>query len=244
MKITFTLLSAIFITLISFSAEAQDDKQYVKSYISIMGGISNPSGDFKQTNYYNNDAGFAKKGVTFGLEGAYYLYKNFGIGVNFSFQDQGELTFNDAQALATGYNASYVKDNTTVTAVNRYHNLSLMLGPQYSFLYKKFTLDLRAEGGYIKSSSTPNISVAFDNSDNTTQTITQLSSTAKAFGYGGLAGLRYRFADNWDVGIRGTYLKSNGIDIKNAGPTITTGRLVTKLPIEVIQTTASITLRF
>ena len=209
-----------------------------------MGGISNPTGDFKKTDYTNNNAGFAKKGTTFGLEGAYYLYKNFGIGVNFSFQDQGELTFNDAETLAAGYNASYVKDNTTVTAVNRYHNLSLMLGPQYSFLYKKFTLDFRAEAGLIKSSSTPNIAVVFDDSNNNTQTITQLSSTAKAFGYGGLVGLRYSFSDKWDVGIRGTYLKSNGIDIKNTGPTVSTGRLVTKLPIEAIQTTASITLRF
>jgi opacity protein-like surface antigen len=244
MKITVTFLSAVLITLFSFSAKAQDDVQYAKSYMSVMGGISSPSGNFKQTNYYNNNAGFAKNGTTFGIEGAYYIYKNLGIGINFSFQDQGELTNNDALTLAAGYNADYIKDNTTVTSVNRYHNLTLMAGPQYSFLYKKFTLDLRAEAGYFKNTSSPDISVVFDYSDNTAQTITQNSSTAKAFGYGGLAGLRYSFSDSWDVGIRGTYLKTDGINIGNSGPYTTTGRLVTKQPMEVIQTTASITLRF
>ena len=185
-----------------------------------------------------------KRGVALGLDGAYYFYKNLGIGLTFSFQDQGELSNNDAQALSAGYNADFKRDASTVTAVNRYHNLNLLLGPQYSIIIKKFTVDLRASAGIIKSTSTPLISVDFDYSTNSALQINQLSSTGKAFAYGGSAGLRYSFSDNWDVGIRFNYINSNGINVSNTNNPGTTGRFVTKIPINEFQSTAGLTYRF
>ena len=151
MKKTLTILSAVLITLLSFNAKAQDDKPYPKSYLSFIGGESLPSGDFGKVDYSNNKAGFAKNGATFGLDAAVYVYKNLAIGATFSFQDQGELTTNDAQSLSNGYNTSFDRDETTVTAVNRYHSLLLMAGPQYSFILHKFILDFRADAGIIKA---------------------------------------------------------------------------------------------
>ena len=244
MKKNLTLLSAILITLCSLNAKAQDDKTYAKSYLTFLGGISNPVGTFGQTNYNDNSAGYAKRGVTLGLDVAVYVYKNLAVGATFSFQDQGELSFADATNLANGYTASSDKDVTTVTAVNRYHNLNLMAGPQYSFLYKKFTLDLRASAGGIKSTSTPYISVNFDNSSNTGNNFYQLKSSALAFAYGGSAGLRYSLGDSWDIGIKFNYIKCDGIKIENSGAKFTGARYQTKLPIAELQTTLGMTLKF
>ncbi|MFI5138312.1 MAG: outer membrane beta-barrel protein [Sphingobacteriales bacterium] len=245
MKKNFTILSAVLITLFSLNAKAQDEVTQAKSYLGITGGFSTPAGNFSQSNYSNNSAGFAKKGTTLGLDAGIYLYKNFGIGITFSYQDQGELTGADAQNLANGYLASFGKDEANVTAVNRYQNLNLMAGPQYSFLYKKFTLDLRASAGIIKSSSTPFIGVVFNNSPNSATYLNQLKSGGSAFAYGGSVGLRYSVSDSWDIGLKYNYINSDGIKIENSGPAYTgVGRYQTKLPITEIQTTLGISLKF
>ena len=180
MKKTLTLLSAILIITLSFKAKAQDeeDKPQAKSYLTFLGGLSTPNGSFASTNYYNNSSGFAKTGVTLGLDAAVYVYKNLAIGATFSFQDQGELTLANDQTLANGYNSSFIKDQTSVTSLGRYHSFNLMGGPQYTFLYKKFALDLRADAGLIKSTTTPTLEIIFDYSSNSGQTYNQLSSGA------------------------------------------------------------------
>jgi opacity protein-like surface antigen len=119
-----------------------------------------------------------------------------------------------------------------------------MAGPQYSFVHDKFTLDLRAEAGIIKSTSTPSFIILFDNSTTTTDAIEQHSSQGKAFAYGGSAGLRYSFTDNWDIGLKANYINSSGIAISNANNPGTTGRFVTKQPISELQTTLGITFKF
>jgi hypothetical protein len=251
MKKTLTILSAVLITIISFNAKAQDTKSttpkdpgapvdYVKSYIGFFGGVSIPVSDYGKSVYSNNKAGFAKKGATFGLDGVYYFYKNLGFGLNASFQDQGELNSTDVQNLANGYNASYNKDQTTTTAVNRYHSFNIMGGPQYSFTYKKFILDLRASAGVIKSISTTALTSFFDGGTN--GYFYQNSSGAKEFAYGGTIGLRWSFSDSWDVNLRGNYINCAGFPITNVDNPGTEGRLVTKLPFTVFQTTLGLTL--
>lgn len=247
MKKTLTLISII--TLISFYAKAQDTdtKQYVKSYLALIGGVSNPMGDFAKKTYENNQAGFARRGATFGLEGAYYIYKNLAIGAIFSFQDQGELTIPDVQILADGYNNILKVNSTLVQGVNRYHNLNFMGGPQYSFQYGKFILDLRADAGLIKSSSTPELTIYVSGANSTQQTIIQHSSKSSAFAYGGNAALRWEFADGWDIGVRFNYVKSDGIKILTNGDTAAlgnTGRFVSKQPISELQSTFGIGVHF
>ena len=245
MKKHLTVLSAILISLFSLNAKAQDDKPVAKSYLSFIGGTSSPVGSFSSTNYGNNSSGYAKRGVTLGLDAAVYIYKNLAIGATFSFQDQGELSQADDQNLANGYNASFAKNQASVTSVNRYHNLNLMGGPQYSFLYKNFILDIRADAGIIKSSSTPSTTIVFDYSANSYQTYNQLSSGANAFAYVGSLGLRYTLSDAWDVGVKLNYVTSSGIKIDNSGGDAgTVGRFQTKLPISELQTTIGMTLKF
>jgi len=244
MKKNLTILSIIIITLVSLNVKAQDAVEPVKSYLTLLGGASIPLGKFRSTNYYDNSAGFGKTGVMFGLDGVDYFYKNLGFGATLTFQDQGELSGTDVITLANGYNASFVKDITTGTAVDRYMNINFLAGPQYSFVYHKFILDLRAEAGVIKSISTPSLAISFDYSTNTDLTMTQLSSSALSFAYGGSVGLRWSFSDNWDLGLKGNFVTSSGPKIEYNNDPGTTGRFVTKQPINEVQTSLGITLRF
>jgi len=245
MKKSLTILSAILITFISFKASAQDDKPQAKSYLSVFGGPSMPTGTFGSTSYSNNSSGFAKRGVTFGLDAGIYVYKNLAIGLTVGFQDQGQLTQADVQNLANGYNSSFIKDQTSVTAINRYHNLTLMAGPQYSFLIKNFTIDVRADAGLLRSTNTPSLTVVFDYSANSGQSFYQLSSGAMAFAYGGSAGVRYALSDTWDVGLKFNYIDCSGIKIGNDGSnTGATGRFQTNLPITVFQPTLGMAIKF
>jgi len=244
MKKNFTILSALLITLFSLTAKAQDDKPQAKSYMAFIGGLSNPLGDYASTSYSNNNAGFAKKGVTYGLDFGIYLKKNFGIGINLSVQDQGELNATDVQNLANGYNASFTKNQTSVTAVGRFSNVVLMVGPQYSFLYKNFTLDLRASAGVIKSFTTPATTIVAYPST-TGQTYYQLSSGAVAVAYGASIGLRYSLGDSWDVGLKLNYINSSGLKINNTGgDSASMSRFQTNMPVSLIQPTLGITLKF
>ena len=247
MKKTLTLISII--TLISFYAKAQDSepKEYVKSYLALIGGLSNPSGDFSNKTYDNYKSGFARRGATFGLEGAVYVYKNLAIGAIATFQDQGELTTPDAQTLADGYNNILKVNSTLVQGVNRYHSFNFMGGPQYSFTYHKFILDIRADAGIIKSTSTPELTIYVSGANNSSQTIIQHSSKSSAFAYGGNAGLRWEFSEGWDIGLRLNYVKSDGIKILTDGDTGalgTTGRFISKQPITELQTTFGIGVHF
>jgi len=242
MKKTLILLSAAFITLLTFNANAQQ----VKSYIGVFGGLSTPTGQFSKSDYgeiyhENNKAGYAKNGFTFGLDGAYYFYKNLGIAGTVSYQDQGGLSSKDVANLAAGYTDGFAVDNSTVTATKRYRNLNVLVGPQYSFVFSKLILDVRAVGGLIKSFSTPETKV--DLEDDPTHTFYQRSSTASAFAYGGGLGLRYNFTSKLGIALRGNYLNSDGIKITNENRNINAGRIVTKQPVSEIQTTLGLTVQ-
>jgi hypothetical protein len=239
MKKIFTSISIIFITLISISASAQ-----VKSYIALYGGLSMPQGDFAKSSYDNNQAGYAKRGVTFGLDGAVYVYKKLAVGATISFQDQGKLTYDDVYAIAAGYTSSFAADNSTVTAVNRYHNWNILVGPQYSFEFSKFIVDVRASAGIIKSISTPEFTTQVSGVPTQTNVFYQRSASATIFGYGGNLGLRYKLSDGFMIGIKGSYIDSQGLKITNDGRTSNVGRLVTKQPISEFQTTFGFTIAF
>ena len=245
MKKNFTILSAILITLFSLTAKAQDDKPTARSYMAFFGGLSFPTGEYAANSYSDNNSGFAKKGETFGLDFGIYLHKNLGIGITLAYQDQGELDSLDAQNLANGYNNSFFKNQTSVTSVGRYTNLTLMAGPQYSFLYKNFTFDVRVQAGIIKSFTTPATTIVFDYSTNSGQTYYQESSGAASFAYGANFGIRYTLSDSWDVGLKVNYIASSGLKISNTGGDAgSTGRFQTNMPVSLVQPTLGITLKF
>ncbi|QXU42530.1 outer membrane beta-barrel protein [Pedobacter sp. D749] len=231
------LLLPLFLLIFTvFSASAQ-----VKSYIGFFGGLSSPIDNFAKSEYgeiykENNKAGYAKNGFTFGVDGAWYFYKNLALAGVISYQDQGRLSHKDVENLSAGYTDGFAVDNSTVTSNKRYRNLNVLVGPQYSFLlHPKLILDVRAVAGVIKSFSTPELKV--DLEDDPTHTFYQRSSTASTFAYGGGIGLRYSLTNKIGLALRGNYIGADGIKITNDNRNINAGRLVTKQPISEIQTT-------
>ena len=240
MKTFLKLLTIIFL-LSAAGAQAQ-----TKSYLSVFGGASIPIGQFANSDYgtlhnENNKAGYAKTGATFGLDGAWYFNKNWAIGAVISYQDQGQLSQKDVQNLSAGYTDAFAVDESTVTATKRYQNLNILVGPQYTFVFNKLSLDLRAQAGLIKSFSTPELKIVLEDPDDPAQTFYQRSSTAGAFTYGASAGLRYSLTKCIGLNLKGDFIGSDGFKITNENRRINAGRLVTKQPVSVIQTTLGLT---
>jgi hypothetical protein len=237
MKQTFTLLTAALFMLIAFNARAQDTNSdgdqpaKLKSYISIFGGQSSPFGDFKKTDYSNVKSGFAKKGLVLGIDGAVYFYKHFAVGYTISKQDQGNLTFDDDQKLSQGYTDDFKADGSTVTADKRYRSYNILLGPQYTFVYHRFSFDLRASAGVIKSTATPSLDVEIDGVKAQTATFNQLSSKGTAFAYGGSAALKFNMGAGWGLMLKGNYIDSKGPKITTTNRTSNLGRIVTQQPM-------------
>lgn len=224
----------------AFNAKAQQ----VKSYIGVSAGIMNPYSDFKQADYGttaspNNKAGFAKKGPVFAIDGAYYFYKNLAIAGLVSFQDQGQLNSDNETNLSNGYRESFGAYQSTVTGSNRYHNVNALLGPQYTFTYHGFNLDLRAMAGVVKSLSTPQIVVYLTNyNGQQIESFTQSSSKSTAFAYAGSAGLRYNFGKVIGIALRENYVATpTGLAITTSERNVNTGRLVTNQRVAEFQTT-------
>lgn len=236
MKKIFITLSVSLFILLSFNVNAQ-----VKSYIGLYGGLSTPVSNFGSTDYYNNSAAFAHKGITYGVDGAVYLYKGLGIGATISFQDQGKLTSTDVSTLAQGYTNDFKADQASVTASNRYDNLNILIGPQYSFEYHRFIFDLRASAGVVKTFSNPVLQMIVYGVPEQTGDFYQRGVSSTVFGYGGNVGIRYKLGDNWTLGVKGIYVASNGSAVTTEGRTDNIGRTVTRLPISEFQTVIGLT---
>jgi len=239
MKRVFTIAFLSIIIFTAFSAKAQ-----VKSYIAFYGGLSDPIGSYASTDYSNNQSGYAKRGVTFALDGAVYIKKNFGIGATISFQDQGKLNLTDATNLAQGYTDSYQADQTTLNAYDRFHNFNALIGPQYSFEYKNFILDLRVSAGITVITSTPETNMQLTGVPQETGIFYQYRSHGNEFAYGGSAGLRYKLSDGLSIGFKGAYVGSPGAPVTNSTRSETLGREVTKIPISELQGTLGLIVNF
>jgi len=250
MKRSYSLILTLLFVFAAVSCFAQkgsdnaDEKTYAKSYFGIYGGIGKPIGDFAKTDYSNNKAGYAKRGAVVGLDGAWYFYKNLGLGGTLFFQDQGSINSNDATAISNGFTTDLKADAMTTSVTNRYHTLNFLLGPQYSFLVHKFTIDLRASGGIVKSTSTPEFTFNPTGSEAQTSIFYQRSAKAYVAGYSGSLGLRYALGDSWTLSLRGTYFGSEGPTVKYDDRIVTVGRYVDRQPFSTVQATFGINLLF
>lgn len=244
MKKLIIIAIAAFISAITIKAQAQQ-----KNYWGVFGGVSMPSGEFGSSDYgdfghENNKAGFAKTGYTFGLDGAWYIKKtNWAIAATLSYQDQGQLNAQDVQTLAAGYQDAFGVDQGAVTSTKRYQNLNVLVGPQYSWFFSKLAVDLRANIGWLKSFSTPQINVVVTD-DDIDHPFAQESSKASAFAYGGSADLRYSLGKSLGLVLKENYVGSTGLAITNTERVNNAGRLDTKQPVNVFQTTLGLNFGF
>jgi hypothetical protein len=131
------------------------------------------------------------------------------------------------------------RDESTVSATNRYRSLNVMIGPYFSFPINKFTIDVRFMGGLLQSFSTPEMTVLLE--DQTDATFKQNSSTASAFEWQVGTGFRYAFSDKMGFVFRADYFSSDGVKVDNENRTNSAGRLVTKQPMSWINTSVGLT---
>ena len=241
-------LKLLALTSLLFVLTYTQAQNKAKSFISLSGGVSAPTGDFAKTdvgtfNNWNNTSGFAKTGYSMGLDGAYFFWKRLGIGGTITYTDHGTLNSNDAGKLASSYQQAFDVDQDSVSTSGRYRALNVMVGPYLSFPYKKFTIDFRALAGIVKSISTPQInSTLTDASKN--YPFSQLSSTAMAFAWQAGAGLRYALTDTWGVSLKADYFYSPGVKISNENRNNNAGRLVTKQQMSWVTISAGIAYSF
>jgi hypothetical protein len=244
MKKLIIITAVLLVTFSAFTAKAQ-----VSSYWDVTGGVSVPTGQFANSTYgqlyhENNKAGFAKTGSVIALDGAWYLNKsNWAIAGTISYQDQGQLSAKDAHTLAVGYQDAFQVDQGAVTSHGRYQNLNVLVGPQYSFLFGNFILDVRADAGIVKSFSTPELDIVVTDGG-IPHPFAQLSSTASAFAYGGSADLRYKLTKKLGILLKENYVNSPGIAITNSDRVNNAGRLDTKQPISEFQTSLGLNFGF
>jgi len=248
MKKLIIISTVILATFSALTAKAQVQQS---SYWSIFGGVSVPTGEFAKSFYgdfldgtIDNKAGFAKTGYTIGLDGAWYIHKsNWAIAATVSYQDQGQLSANDAHVLAAGYQDAFGTDLGQATSHGRYQNLNVLVGPQYTFLFNKLSVDLRANVGIVKSFSTPEMDIVVTDGG-IPHPFAQLSSTASGFAYGGSADLRYKLSKKLGIVLKENYVASPGIAITNTNRVNNAGRLDTKQPISVFQSTLGLNFGF
>ncbi|MFC0518902.1 hypothetical protein ACFFGT_32105 [Mucilaginibacter angelicae] len=238
MKQTLTFFTAGLLMLLAFTSKAQDTndkddetKVKLKPYVGLSMGISYALRDFAKADYSNNKSGFGNKGVTFQLDGAYYLHRNFGIGYTFSYQDQSNFSYDDDLILSQGYTTDFKADQGTVSADKRYRSFNLLVGPQYTFVWRSLSFDVRASAGAIKSQTSPVLTITVTGVDAQTGSITQESSKGYAFAYGGSAAIRFDMGAGWGLSLKGNYVNSSGYNVTTTGRTLNVGRLVTKQPI-------------
>ncbi|WP_448701594.1 hypothetical protein ACFGVR_05220 [Mucilaginibacter sp. AW1-3] len=249
MKKNITILFTLFIAFITVNVQAQDAPPAGKNYLGVYMGLSHPLGAFKNSDYYDNHAGFAKNGITYGINWAHYFSKHIAGVIDLSFQDQGRPTTDELQALSAGYNADYNAQSTTVSVTSRFQNYNILLGPQYSYFFGDFSLDVGVSAGLLKSLNTPEYElsvykVAVGSTSGTSQIFYQRSSNASAFAYSGTIGLHYNVSSGFGFALTGKYVGSEGIAITNESNPYTVGRLVTKQPIDVLQGTFGIFFHF
>ncbi len=165
------------------------------TFLEVFGGISAPSGNFNKTDYTNPTSGFARSGYVAGVSGALFFGGNLGLGVTLSQTDYGINT----SALANGYLGDFAVDEATAYSKHYKFN-NLLVGPYYSLVFGKLTVDLRGLVG-VSAATLPALRVALEDQSE----FTQNKATATGFAYQVGAGVRYTFIKHLGVSLRTDY---------------------------------------
>jgi outer membrane protein W len=221
-KIIILFLASLLIGTQTFAQATTEGATKAPSFIGITGGWANAVGNFTKSDYADNKSGFANSsGLNLGIEGAYFIHKNIGIGgsiSNTTFYTKGK------QALADGYKEAFDVDSTTVTDKGKYSTINFLIGPYFSFPVKKFTFDIRVLGG-LANAKTPEITIYLE--DQKDVTIVQKSASANAFSFQGGFGIRYSIVKNLCLKINADYFFSNpDFKITNENRVNSAGRLI------------------
>ncbi len=122
----YSLLILFFLSIISIG-----NSQESKSFFTLKGSYSIPVGDFAA---YDLEKGcFTTEGISVGAEGAWYVYKNIGIGANFSYS----LYSVDAIGIANKKIEDAILLNELYVRSDPYQIITTMAGVYYAVRVKE-----------------------------------------------------------------------------------------------------------
>lgn len=171
--------------------------------LGLEGGYSYLLGNLTGIRYGDVKSGYASNsGFNAGINGAYWLNKHVGIGGLLSFS-----SFYPSQigldSLAAGYQHSYNGDSAMAQSSTKYSFYNLLLGPHFSFPFKKdrrVAIDARFLGGasYVRvpefDVSVINIGVPHPFAQNIAQSISWAMQAGASIKFVSLNGIGVRLA--------------------------------------------------
>ncbi len=126
-------LAGLMISALSYAQDKQQMQFEQNGFIGISIGPSIPLGDFGSTNLNNQKGGFADRGRSYNLNGAYFFHTNFGISANVFLQSWDS-------------DVPYEKTRWS------YHSSGFLLGGIATVPKGKFNFDFNLQLGYANSS--------------------------------------------------------------------------------------------
>jgi len=221
------ILSVFVVSFCSLTGVAQEKGP---SFIGVVGGVSIPTGNWgkskliiSSTGYANDPAGFAAVGPVYGVEGAWFFSKHFGLGGLFTY-----ATYNtkDPAVLSLGYQQSFDVDSVHTTAGN-YKVWNIMPGIYYNLpIAKKLAFTARALVG-ITNVTTPLIDVSINDGGIHDGDIYQEKATKTSYAFDLGAGLSYKVTKCVAINLRADYFYSKpDIAINNTARANAAGRRI------------------
>jgi len=134
-----TLLVFFLLVGVSTTAICQTESPRIIAGISL--GSAFPTGKFADTNILDEKSGFAIKGYAFGVDGSYFLEKNFGVCAAVRIGSHPM----DVQKIANGY-ADILGGTFTVNA-GRWYRMDIYAGACITISIKKLHIDLKMMPG-------------------------------------------------------------------------------------------------
>lgn len=130
---------------IAFSIRAQDEPTQ-KTYLSMRIGGSAGIGDYGHYGPYNGDFGNAAGGFNFDLAGGYYVYKYFGVGVQFN-------TYTHKNINSTINTFNFFSNNNLVERWGDWTGHNIAISPRVTVEFNRFRVALYGLVGMLTSTT-------------------------------------------------------------------------------------------
>jgi hypothetical protein len=208
----FKRLEFLFFVILSLSASGQDSKWY----FSLNMGKSITMGAFSETPQNNLNAGFAQNGFVLSLE------SNYALNENLSLKGSVLLNTNNINRLPLWTNLNNrmnrlfpveVKDQEFISlTVNPWVTNSVLIGPDYTFIFNNLKLDFYVIGG-LSVIYLPQSKLIYQNPTNNWTYINR-NINSKDYNYGFSTGtsLRYPVSERFDFRIGFSYFYTKCIE--------------------------------
>ena len=186
-KSKITLLLFCILTGYSTTAICQTETPRIIAGISL--GSAVPTGKFAETTILDEKSGFAKKGFAYGVDGAYFLGKNYGVCAAVRIGSHPM----DVQKIANGY-AEYLGGVFTVNAA-RWYRFDVYAGACITIPINKLHIDLKMMPG-ISNLAYPEL-----RADSDQYTFYQFTEPTKSIGFCASGTVRYTLSELFSLAV-------------------------------------------